>query len=174
MIEAADYITITECSKLFNLNPSTVKTYIGGPDYPGFRWSKKRVYKVLKTYQRNCAKCGKPFILHKNNTKHSTLCAECRIIKKVKVYKRICPKCKQPFTTKIKENKICFQCLSNPSINKKNDPFGVMRKPTYRGRTCPCGSGIPLPTGIYRCNECNDKFQYERNEYVDDFVYYFN
>ena len=31
--------------------------------------------------------------------------------------------------------------------HKKEDPYGVMVKPQFRGRVCPCGSGIPLPTG---------------------------
>lgn len=43
---------------------------------------------------------------------------------------------------------------SAPRYKEKEDPHGVMVKPTYRGRKCP-GCGEPIETGRYRCRKCS-------------------
>ena len=44
----------------------------------------------------------------------------------------------------------CEHCRDFIKTNKSHDPYGVMVKPTYRGRKCPI-CGVDVATGQYKC-----------------------
>jgi hypothetical protein len=158
-IQTNEKITIKEIGEMMELYWSTAEKYVGKPDYPADKtYNRNRVLKILKSLESTCQICGKKFI---NSSKRFKNCKACREEKKKKIL-NTCYSCGKKFYA-YKKYTTCFSC---GKVTKKDDPYGVMIKPQYRGRKCVCGA--PLPTGVYRCGKCKISLE----NFNEDFLVY--
>jgi len=168
-IKHSDCITLTDCTKIFKMHATSIRNYIGDPDYADKYWSKERILRLAEASKYICQNCGEEFY---STRKFYKYCRKCRIeINKKKRFEKVCKICHGKFITKSKDATICFSCKTRENYYKKNDPYGVMIRPTFRGRKCKCGK--PVATGARLCDECSKREKENcRVEINDDFIYF--
>lgn len=67
--------------------------------------------------------------------------------------------------------------IHKKNVQKKYDPTDYTGL-SFRGRLCPCGSGVELPTGIWRCDHCkiitderiDDNYIYEEYSSIESML----